>query len=168
MFTEYLSEGWRKFLDGLRADERSQLVEMLREEYADEERDAVQFEEHARRMPYPQFGERLLRIAEEEKAHVEWLRAKICELGGEVPAVSSSVKTGRNAWENLLMDLEEEKHDSIDFLERLLSVAERTNPEIAAGLRRMQADEQRHREEILSMLMRTDPQASATVEKPKA
>lgn len=160
MFSEYLSKGWRRFLDGLQADERSQLVELLREEYLDEAKDAAQLKEHSRRMPYAHFRERLLRIAEEEQAHVEWLRAKILELGGEVPAVSSTIKTGRNPWENLLMDVEDEKRDRIGALERLYSVAGRTDPEIAAELRRMHEQERRHIDEILSMLARTDPQAA--------
>jgi rubrerythrin len=157
--TEFLSKGWRAFLDGLRPDERRHLLELLREEYVDEARDAAQFEEHAKRMPYPQFRERLHRISEEEKAHVEWLRAKIRELDGEVPAVSLTVKTGRNAWENLLMDVEEEKRGGVEVLGRIYTAAERVDPEIAAGLQRIYEEEQRHREEIQDMLLRTDPQA---------
>jgi rubrerythrin len=161
---ELIARGWRRFLDGLRPDDRRELVELLRDEYVDEARDAAQFEEHAQRMPYPHFRERLLRIAEEERAHVDWLREKIRELGGEVPAVTLTIKTGRNAWENLLMDVEEEKRDGIEALEHLYSMAARTDPEIAAGLRRMQEQERRHREEILNMLVRTDPQASPVVD----
>ncbi|HWP58950.1 MAG TPA: ferritin-like domain-containing protein [Candidatus Acidoferrales bacterium] len=160
--TEIVSKGWRRFFDALRSDERQRLVEFLREEYVDEARDVVQFEEHARRMTYPHFRERLRRIAEEEKAHVEWLREKIRALGGEVPEVPMALKRGRNAWENLLMDIEEEKRDRTEVLERLYTVAQDADPEIAEGLRRIHEDERRHREEILDMLMRTDPQAFST------
>ena len=110
-------------------------------------------------MPYPHFRERLLRIAQEEKAHVEWLRTKIRALGGEVPAVSLSIKTGRNAWENLLMDADLEKRDGMEMWGRLFSAAERVDAEIAAGLRRIQEEERRHHQEIVSMLLRADPQA---------
>lgn len=156
---EILSLGWRRFLDALRSDERSRLMEFLRDEFVDEAKDVAQFEEHARSMTYPQFRERLLRIAEEERVHVEWLRAKIRALGGEVPEVPVGVKKGANAWESLLMDVEEEKRDGIVVLEQLYTAAEGADPEIAAGLRRIHEEEKRHREEIMEMLMRSDPQA---------
>jgi rubrerythrin len=110
-------------------------------------------------MVYPQFRERLLRIADEEKAHVRWLREKILALGGELPDTAVAVKRGGNAWQNLLIDVEEEQRDRMEALEHLYRVAERTDPDIAAGLRRIQEDEKRHRAEILNMLMRSDPQA---------
>jgi hypothetical protein len=47
----------------------------------------------------------LLRLAEEERAHLEWLRDKLLALGGEVPHVSVIPKGAKNAWEALLMDL---------------------------------------------------------------
>jgi rubrerythrin len=160
--TDILIAGWRQFFDALRSDERQRLVEFLREEYVDEAKDVAQFEEHARRMIYPHFRERLLRIAEEEKTHVEWLREKIRALGGEVPEVPVAAKRGHNAWENLLLDIEEEKRDRIEVLDRLYTLAQDADPEIAEGLRRIHEDERRHREEILDMLMRTDPQAFST------
>jgi rubrerythrin len=47
-------------------------------------------------------------------------------------------------------------------LDRLYTLAQDADPEIAEGLRRIHEDERRHREEILDMLMRTDPQAFST------
>ena len=164
---EYLSTGWRKFLDGLRSDDRRRLLDFLREEYLDEVKDAAQFEAHAERMIYPQFRERLQRIAQEEKAHVEWLRNKILALGGELPQRSVlNIEKAGNAWENLLIDVDEEKRDAVHVLTRLYTVAERVDPEIAAGLRRMHEEETRHRDEITQMLMRSDPQAFSTTPNP--
>ncbi len=161
MLKRFLSKVWRFLFDGFRVDERRQLIEMLQDHYVNEARDVAQFEDHAGRMPYPHFRDRLLRIAEEEKTHVEWLRAKIRELGGEEPELSLPIQTGRNAWENLLLNVQEERRDIIAVPERLYSVAERIDPEIAAGLRRMHEQERRHRQEMLAMLMRADPQAAA-------
>jgi rubrerythrin len=96
--TDILIAEWRRFLDALRTDERQRLVKFLREEYVDEAKDVAQFEEHARRMVYPHFRARLLAIAEEEKRHVDWLRAKIRALGGEVPPTPPGTKEGRNPW----------------------------------------------------------------------
>jgi rubrerythrin len=143
----------------LQPDHRQRLLEVLRDEYVDEAKDVVQFEEHARRMTYPHFRERLLRIAEEEKAHVKWLRDKIQALGGEIPQMTFTVKNGRNSWENLLMDVEEEKRDHTVVLEQLYTAVEHADPEIAEGLHRIREDEKRHREEILDLLLRSDPYA---------
>ncbi|MBI3303192.1 MAG: ferritin-like domain-containing protein [Deltaproteobacteria bacterium] len=156
--TSTLHEGWRHFLEALHPDDRQKLVEMLREEYIEEAQDVVQFTRHAQRMYYPQFRERLLRIAAEEQAHVQWLREKILALGGDIPQLSFTPKVGKNSWECLLMDLEEEKRCCSNLLQRM-HAAEHADPEIAEGLRRMREEEKRHREEILDMLMKSDPYA---------
>lgn len=157
--TDILSASWRRFLNALRSDDRRRLCELLRDEYVNEAKDVVQFQEHAARMTYPGFRDRLLRIAEEERAHVEWLRDKIRALGGEVPQTMLTVKNGRNSWECLLMDVEEEKRDCVSILERIYTLAEKTDPEIAEGLRRIHEEEKHHHEEIIDMLMKSDPQA---------
>jgi rubrerythrin len=156
--TNTLQEGWRHFLETLHPDDRQKLVEILREEYVEEAQDAEQFTKHAQRMYYPQFRERLLRIAAEEQTHVQWLRGKILALGGTIPEISMTPKVGKNSWECLLMDVEEERRCCSDLLERM-HVAEHADPEIAEGLRRMREDETRHREEIMDMLMKSDPYA---------
>jgi rubrerythrin len=158
--TDLLSIGWRQFLTALQSDQRQRLLEVLHDEYTDEAKDVVQFEEHARRITYPHyFRERLLRIAEEEKAHVKWLQDKIQALGGEIPQTTFTVKNGKNSWESLLMDVEEEKRDSTSRLEQLYTVVEPADPEITAGLRRIREDEKRHREEIMDLLLKSDPYA---------
>ncbi|HXG18795.1 MAG TPA: ferritin family protein [Methylomirabilota bacterium] len=157
--TDVLSTGWQHFLNTLQPDRRQRLLEILRDEYIDEAKDAVQFEEHARRMAYPHLRERLLRIAEEEKAHVAWLKEQILALGGEAPHTTFTVKNGKNSWECLLLDVEEEKRDCATMLEHLYSVVERADPAIAEGLRRIREEEKRHREEILELLLKSDPYA---------
>jgi len=75
-----LHQGWQRFLEALRPNDRRRLIELLSEEYCEEAQDVAQFTQHAQRMYYPQFRERLLRIATEEQAHVQWLREKILAL----------------------------------------------------------------------------------------
>lgn len=157
-FKNALQHGWQHFLEVLLPEERNMLLDILREEYIEEAQDVEQFSQHAERMRYPQFRERLLRIAEEEQAHVEWLRQKIVEQGGEVPQITFTPKTAWNSWACLLMDMEEEKRCCGELLERLY-VAEQVDSDIADGLRNMRAEEQRHREEIQDMLMRSDSHA---------
>jgi len=149
---------WRHFRDALWPDQRRYLVDFLRAEYANEASDVAHFREHASQMIYPRFRERLLRISEEEKAHVDWLQDKIRSLGGTISETNLTIKYGRNSWECLLMDAEAENRDYAAILQR--NLAEQTDPEIAQGLRRIHEDEKRHRAEILDMLMRSDPQAS--------
>jgi rubrerythrin len=161
---EALRKGWQHFFDALHPDHHQQLLKMLRDAYLEEAQDVVQFTRHADRMHYPQFRERLLRIAAEEQAHLTWLRDKLLALGGEIPAASLTPKAGKNAWEALLVDLEEEKRSYADLLEAM-HIAEQADPELAEGLRRIREEEQRHREELLDMLVKSDPytlpQASA-------
>jgi rubrerythrin len=54
------------------------------------------------------------------------------------------------------MDLEEEKRSYADLLEAM-HTAEQDNPEITEGLRRIREEEQQHREELLNMLVKSDP-----------
>jgi bacterioferritin len=151
-----IREGWQQFFDALQPDEHQLLLKMLRETYLEEVEDVVQFTQHAERIHYPQFRERLLRIVAEEQAHVQWLRDKIVALGGELPAVSVTPKGAKNAWQALLTDLEEEKRSYTDLIEAM-HLAEQVDPEIAEGLRRIREEEQQHREEILDMLVKSDP-----------
>jgi len=151
--------GWRRLLKVRRRDDRQRLLEILRLEYIEEMQNLLQLLRHAERMRYPQFRDRLLRIAGEEQAHAQWLRQRIIALGGEVPRISFSPSIGKNSWECLLMDLEEEKRCSADLEARIRSV-ERIDPEIAELLRRIREEEDKHSEDIMDMLMRSDPQAS--------
>jgi rubrerythrin len=151
-----LHEGWRHFFDALHPDHHQKLLEMLRDAYVEEAQDVAQLTQHAERMHYPQFRERLLRIAAEEQAHVTWLLDKLLALGGEIPAVSLTPRVAKNAWEALLVDLEEEKRSYADLLEAM-HIAQEADPEIAAGLQRIREEEQQHREELLDMLVKSDP-----------
>ena len=151
-----LREGWQHFFDALHSDHREKLLKILRDAYLEEAQDVTQFTQHAERMHYPEFREQLLRIAAQEQAHVTWLRDKILALGGEIPAVSLTPKGGKNAWQALLLDLEEEKRSYADLLEAM-HMAEEAYPEIAEGLQRIREEEQQHREELLYLHMKSDP-----------
>jgi rubrerythrin len=151
-----LHRGWQHFFDALHPNHQQKLREMLRNAYLEEAQDVTQFTQHAERMHYPQFRERLLRIAAEVQAHVTWLRDKLVALGGEVPTVSLPPRVAKNAWEALLRDLDEEKRSYADLLEAM-HIAEQADPELAEGLQRIREEEQQHREEILDMLVKSDP-----------
>src|ERR1700752_1105604 len=104
-----IHNGWQHFFNALRPNQHQLLRDLLQDAYREEAQDVVLLSQHAERMPHPQFRERLRRIAEEEQAHVTWLRDKILVLGGNVPDVVATPKGATHAWEALLLDLEEEK-----------------------------------------------------------
>jgi hypothetical protein len=60
---------------------------------------------------------------------VKWLQGKIQAFGGEIPLTTGTVKNGKNSWESLLMDVEEEKRDSTSMLEQLVKYVDNA-PEI--------------------------------------
>jgi rubrerythrin len=136
-----------------------QLLDMLRDAYAEEADDVVLLTQHAERLRYPQFRERLRRIAAEEQAHVTWLRDMLLARGVDVPAVSVTPKVAKNAWQALLMDLEEEKRSYTALLEAM-HLAEQADRDIAAGLQRIREAERQHREELLDILTKSDPASS--------
>jgi rubrerythrin len=151
-----LHRGWQHVFEALYPDYHQPLLEMLRDAYLKEVQDVAQFTRDAERMYYPQFRERLLRIAAEEQAHVAWLRDTLLALGGEIPAVSVIPRVANNAWEALHLGLEEEKRSCADLLEAM-HIAKQVDPEIAEGLRRLREAERQHCEELLDMLVKSDP-----------
>jgi rubrerythrin len=150
-----LHRGWQHFFDVLQPDYHQKLLEMLRDAYLKEIRDVAQFTRDAERMYYPQFRERLRRIAAEEQAHVTWLRDKLLALGGEIPAVSVIPQVAKNAWEALHLDLAEEKRSCANLLEAM-HIAEHVDPAIAEGIQRIREGERQHCEKLLDMLVKSD------------
>ncbi len=150
---------WREWLETFAPSSHHQMLKWLCAAYQDETQDAAQFMRHAERMYYPQFRERLLRIAEEERVHVAWLREQICALGGQPPAVPRTLKAGDNSWQNLLLDLDEE-HQSCAALLQGMQLATHVDDNLKAGLQRIRQEEVRHHEEIRDMLMKSEPNAA--------
>ena len=157
-FSGTLGKTWSRLLQSLPHNGRKELLALLCQEYIEERKNSIQFQRHAERMHYPQFREELLRIAEEEQKHARWLEARIIALGGEVPPVSFTPEQGWNSWEHLRLDLNEERRCIWDLEEHLV-IVERVDPETAKVLRQILEEEKNHREVIIDMLMRSDPQA---------
>ena len=151
------SDWWRQFL-GVSAGGYDHVVKILCARYAEEMQHVQRYTEHAERMQYPQFREKLLRMAADEARHAEWLAEKITLFGGKIPNVPISPPTTKNSWQYLLADLEEERHCSDDLIEIMQTVRDEL-PDIAAVLERIYEDSERHRSEIRGMLMRSDPQS---------
>jgi bacterioferritin (cytochrome b1) len=156
-----LSKNWLEWLRGfvgLSPDGYRKVVEILRGRYIEEIQHVKRFTQHAQRMQYPQFREKLLRVASDEARHAEWIAQKITLLGGKLPAVPEIPATEKNSWQYLLADLDEEKHCAAELIEQIQSIGPEL-PGVAEVLQRISEDGEKHREEITEMLMRSDPQS---------
>ncbi len=151
------SRWWRKFL-GFSSDGYHKAVEILCERYIDESRHVTRFTQQAQKMHYPQFREKLLRIAEEESQHAGWIAEKIRTFGGQLPAVPEVAFDEKNSWQYLLADLEAERLCAAEIEEEIREIQPEL-PAVAEMLERIHKDGKRHRKEIREMLMRSDPQA---------
>jgi bacterioferritin (cytochrome b1) len=154
----YLLKFLNRLVKSVPHDGRQKLLHILYREYVEEMEGMLQFQRHAERMHYPQFREKLLRIAKEEQKHAQWLAGRIIALGGHVPYISFTPEEGLNSWGRLRLDLDEEKRCISDLTERM-AIVERLDPETAKVLRHILEEEKNHRETIIDMLMRSDPQA---------
>lgn len=155
-----LKKYWNEIAQDEHNLDRLRTLEILRDEYLEETRLMRQLTEHSERMRYPQFRERLLRMAEEEREHVSWLREKIAELRGSVPDTEEAPpwRPELNTWERLSQDLEEESR-CCALLAHGIAIAENFDPKLTEKLERMFREEEQHRQEIIEMLMRSDPYA---------
>ena len=143
---------WRK-LFGIPPAGYRRVSEILSSRYLAEMQHVQSYTTQAERMQYPQFSEKLLRIAANEAHHAEWLADKITLFGGEIPRVPVSPPTAKNSWQSLLCDLEEAKHGSYDLGEQVQTIRDEL-PDIATMLERIFQDCEKNREEIRDMLMR--------------
>ena len=148
---------WRKFL-GVSPNGYHEVIKILSSRYVEEMQHVERYTEHAEHMQYPQFREKLLRIAADEARHAEWLAEKITMFGGSIPKVPKEQTTTKNSWQYLLADLEDERQNSAELIEQMQSLRDEL-PDVAAMLERIYEDSQRHRSEIRDMLVRSDPQS---------
>jgi bacterioferritin (cytochrome b1) len=128
----------------------------LRQRYVEEMQAAGRFKQHAQKMQYPQFREKLLHIATDKSKHAEWVGEKIITLGGKLPEVPELRSTDENSWQQLMMALEEENRSADRLPEQLRSI-ESEHPDIAKFLQQISREQESHRGEIRGMLMRSDP-----------
>ena len=150
-----LSQWWRNFLDSSQ-DKSGQALDILRQRYVEEMQQADRLKRHAEKMHYPQFREKLLRIASEKMKHAEQIAEKLIALGGKLPAVPENRSSGENSWQQLLTALEEE-YRSVDHLAEQLRGLESDHPEVPKFLQQISQQQKKHRDEIREMLMRSDP-----------
>jgi len=104
-----LKDIWSRMWRALWHDRREEVLRLLCREYLTQLKDAIQFRRHAEQMRYPHFRDKLLRIAEAEEKHAGTLKRRILALGGEIPKISPTPEEGWNNWEELRLDLDDER-----------------------------------------------------------
>lgn len=133
-------------------------VNVLTAGYYDLRRLAEQIRSHADRAPYPHVAVRLRQIAQEKEKAIGALKDKLLSLGAPVGEAATEPKSGKNHWERMVRDLEDQKGLEAFFLEHAARVADEA-PEIAAFLNKIVAEQLPHKEILLDLVARADPQA---------
>lgn len=136
-------------------------VEILRLNCHNLLRLAEQIQSHAERAPYPHVAQRLRQIAMEKRKGVNILREKFLSLRGEMDEPQLNLKSGKNHWERMVRDLEDQKTLENSFLEQAFRLAEKT-PEISDLLKGIITAQLLHKEILLDLVARADPQADQT------
>jgi hypothetical protein len=122
---------------------------------------AEQIESHAELAPYPQVAEQLRLIAGEKRAIGNRLKEIIENLHGSIKEGSQPPATGKNHWQRLIRDLEEQKALD-DLLSRYETPLIRQAPDIAGFLRELKSIHEMHRRSLTQLIAVADPQASQT------
>jgi rubrerythrin len=122
---------------------------------------AQQIESHAELAPYPQVAERLRRIASEKRDSGNRLKQIIEKLHGAVTEGSQPSTTGKNHWQRLIRDLEDQKALD-DLLSRYEFIVTRQVPELADFLQELKTIHETHRRSLTQLTAVADPQASQT------
>jgi hypothetical protein len=155
-----LHRGWHQGCDALHPAPQPTLLEALRDTYLATAHTVTQVTQDAARMEYPQFRARLLRMAAEDQEHVTWVRETLLARGGALPTGACPPTVAPTSWAALLREMAAARH-AYDALLGPMQLAEQTDPEMAAGFRRLRAVTQQHREALLDMLVKSDPYALA-------
>ena len=132
--------------------------EILRAGYHDIRRLAEQISSHAERAPYPHVAQRLRQISFEKQNITTILKETILSQGRELGEPQLAIRSGKNHWERMVQDLEDEKALENFLLEEAIHLADEA-PVIADLLRRVVAEQLPHKEILLDLVARADPQA---------
>ena len=133
-------------------------VEILKADYYDLRRLAEQISNHAEKAPYPHVTQRLREIASEKRNSTSILKEKLLSLGGGLEEFPLDLKSGKNHWERMVQDLQDQKALETSFFERTMRLADEA-PEISDLLRKVVDAQLPHKEALLDLIARADPQA---------
>lgn len=151
---------WWGRLIGSKPKQLGLAVKLLRHAYVREKQQAMHYRQHAEKMRYTHFRERLIRLAQVEDHHAALIEEKLAAIGEIAPEVIPvHTAAEQNSWYYLRTDLEEEQRCGGKLETELAALGEEFS-DIAELLRRIESESRRHRAEIRDMLARSDPQAA--------
>ena len=153
--TEQWSEWWSQFLNSPQ-DRFRQAIEILHQRYVEETQQRDRFNQHADKMHYPQFRQKLLEISDEKTKYADRIAEAIVALGGKLPSVPERRSTDENSWQQLMIALDDENR-SADHLAQQPRGIESDIPEVVKLLQQISEQQKQHRGEVREMLMRSDP-----------
>ena len=134
---------------------------VLADDYRELARLANQLKLHAEKAPYPFVSERLREMAAEKEKSIGLLFENIEQLGARVAKFDSSIPSGRNHWERMHQDVEDQKRVEARLTDDVSYLALEA-PEHSQMLRQLVEVERRHKATLLDLLARADPQAEQT------
>lgn len=134
---------------------------VLADDYRELARLANQLKLHADKAPYPFVGERLRQMAAEKEKSIALLFEGIEQLGARVAKFDASIPSGRNHWERMHQDVEDQKRVEARLTDDVSCLALEA-PEQSRLLRQLVEVERRHKAALLDLLARADPQADQT------
>jgi hypothetical protein len=121
---------------------------------------ANQIEAHAAGAPYPHMRRTLQEMAVQKFESAKNLRTLIEKLGEKPQVPAEEPKTGKNHWERLNFDLQDQITLD-DFLFTLELKAGET-PEIAKMVEKIRSSQRSHRQILSDLIAIADPQATQT------
>ncbi len=131
--------------------------EILREIFRDLSYLAEQIHTHAEMAPYPNIAQQLRQIAMEKRETVNTMKEKISGL--LVPDESQlNLRSGKNHWERMVQDLEDQKTLENKIVIQAASLADEA-PELSDLLKGIKAGQLSHKDTLLDLVVRADPQA---------
>jgi rubrerythrin len=154
----------RRFTSVFAGNEKPQDLdpgEVLRKSYRDLSNLARQIAAHADKAPYPHVAAALRRIAEEKQSSADLLRGKILGSGHRPDELSPEITSGKNHWERLTQDLNDQTAVETRLLDRAALLNE-NSPKTAELLRQIADSHRKHRKVLLDLIARADPQADQT------
>jgi len=122
---------------------------------------ARQIEAHSAQAPYPHLAKRLQEIALEKQKMVDFLKEELSHLGKDFGQPQSTIKSGKNHWERMRQDVEDQKSLEANLLMHAAHLAE-SAPKISDLLKNIASQQSAHSDILLNMLIRADPQANQT------
>ena len=121
---------------------------------------ANQIEVHAGDSPYPHIRRKLHEIAIQKIDIAKKVRTVIEKFGEKPRLPKGDPKTGKNHWERLNVDLQDQI--ALDDLLFTLELKAAETPEIAKMVEELRSSQRSHRQILLDLVAIADPQATQT------